>query len=64
MWPQISAGKPNNVTMPARDLIPIADEVFWGVIPRKGLRYLTRNPVCTENLNTGVAVMKSAQDGA
>jgi hypothetical protein len=21
-------------------------------------------PVCTENLNTGVAVMKSAQDGA
>ena len=34
-----------------------------------GLRALIRqmsieNPVCTENLNTGVAVMKSAQDGA
>ena len=34
-----------------------------------GLRALIRqmsieNPVCTENLNTGVVVMKSAQDGA
>jgi len=26
-------------------LIPIADEVFWGIIPREGLRYLTRNPL-------------------
>jgi hypothetical protein len=25
---------------------------------------LRSTPVCTENLNTGVAVMKSAQDGA
>jgi transposase len=24
----------------------------------------SRRPVCTENLNTGVMVMKSAQDGA
>src|SRR6478609_2588829 len=29
----------------AIDLIPIADEVFWGIIPREGLRYLTRNPL-------------------
>jgi hypothetical protein len=28
----------------AIDLIPIADEIFWGIIPREGLRYLTRNP--------------------
>jgi len=27
------------------DAIPIADEVFWGIIPREGLRYLTRNPI-------------------
>ena len=31
------------------DAIPIADEVFWGIIPRKRLGHLTRNPVCTEN---------------
>jgi hypothetical protein len=29
-----------------------------------GLELGTRRPVCTENLNAGVAVMKSAQDGA
>ncbi len=29
----------------AIDLIPIADEVFWRIIPREGLRCLTRNPL-------------------
>src|SRR6476620_6279962 len=29
----------------AIDLIPIADQIFWGIIPREGLRYLTRNPL-------------------
>jgi hypothetical protein len=28
----------------AIDLIPIADQVFWGIIPRQGLGDLTRNP--------------------
>ena len=27
------------------DAIPIADEVFWGIIPRKRLGHLTRNPI-------------------
>ena len=27
-------------------------------------RVIVPTPVCTENLNTGVVVMKSAQDGA
>ena len=27
-------------------------------------RSIDRGPVCTENLNTGVVVVKSAQDGA
>ena len=26
------------------DAIPVSDEVLWGLIPRKSLRYLTRNP--------------------
>src|SRR5664279_456414 len=26
--------------------IPIANEVLWGIIPRKCLCYLTRNPFC------------------
>jgi hypothetical protein len=30
----------------AVDPIPIANEVLWGIIPRKCLRYLTRNPFC------------------
>ena len=29
----------------AIDLIPIADEVFWDIIPREGLDYLPRNPL-------------------
>src|SRR6266436_6718996 len=29
----------------AIDPIPIADEVFWGIIPRKRLGHLTRNPI-------------------
>ena len=28
----------------AVDPIPIANEIFWGIIPRKCLRYLTRDP--------------------
>jgi hypothetical protein len=31
---------------------------------RMGSGVFTPMPVCTENLNAGVAVMKSAQDGA
>src|ERR1700692_4326160 len=30
----------------AINAIPIADEVFWGIIPRKRLCYLTGNPFC------------------
>ena len=30
----------------AVDPITIANEVLWGIIPRKCLRYLTRNPFC------------------
>src|SRR5450631_4032816 len=27
------------------DAIPVSDEVLWGIIPRKSLRYLTGNPL-------------------
>src|SRR3984893_11512657 len=30
----------------AINAIPIANEVLWGLIPRKSLRYLTCNPFC------------------
>ena len=30
----------------AVDLVPIANEVLRGIIPRKCLRYLPRNPFC------------------
>src|SRR6266852_950906 len=30
----------------AIDPIPIADEIFWSLIPRKGFRDLTCNPLC------------------
>ena len=30
----------------AVDLIPIPDEILRGIIPRKCLSYLTRNPFC------------------
>jgi len=30
----------------AVDLIPIANEMLRGIIPRKRLRYLTCNPLC------------------
>src|SRR4030088_41810 len=33
------------VTAAPSDAIPIADEVFWGIIPRKRLGHLTRNPI-------------------
>jgi hypothetical protein len=36
------------------DPLDVVDEVTIGV----------GSPVCTDNLNAGVAVMKSAQDGA
>ena len=28
------------------DLIPVAKEIFWGIIPRECLRYLACNPFC------------------
>src|ERR1039458_4456822 len=28
------------------DAIPIADEIFWGIIPRKRVGHLKRHPLC------------------
>src|SRR5258707_6884671 len=30
----------------AIDSVPITDEIFWSLIPRKGFRDLTCNPIC------------------
>jgi hypothetical protein len=30
----------------AVDPIPISDEIFWRLLPRKCLGYLTRDPLC------------------
>jgi hypothetical protein len=37
---------------------------FDWVIMTKALRKQTEHPVCTENLSSGVMVVKSAEDGA
>ena len=43
---------------------PVGGLAAQPVGPEVTHRNLVGEPVCTENLNTGVVVMKSAQDGA
>jgi len=50
------------------DAIPIADEVFWGFIPKKRLGHLTRNPircrVCSDIDPGEVSAVESQWSGA
>ena len=46
----------------AIDPVAISDEVVRSLIPRKCFRYLTCNPVCTENSNPDVMMVKPAED--
>jgi hypothetical protein len=64
-----NAGKPGNVDRAALERNPDACSVENGVLlgmaaPSVFCAGYAGVAVCTENLNTGVAVMKSAQDGA
>jgi hypothetical protein len=65
----LDAGKPGNVDRAALERNPDACSVENGVLlgmaaPSVFCAGYAGVAVCTENLNTGVAVMKFAQDGA